>query len=91
MFYFLFRYFFEAIESATGKELKLKALHPSTGTLHGFAADGAIAQMMGLSDAIVRLKRSDDSILRSDDPKDVPNCVARTCFVHYTRSVINYF
>lgn len=90
-FYLLFRFFFEAIENATGKELKLRALHPSTGTMHGFAADGAIAQAMGLSDAIVRLKRSDDSILRSNNPKDVPNCVMRTCFVHYTRSALSIF
>lgn len=85
MFHLLFRAFFLAVKSATGRELKLKVLQPTTGTLHGFAADGAIAQAMGLGDAIVELPRSEDSIFLSNNPEQVPNYVMRTCFVHYTR------
>lgn len=83
-FHQIFRAFFRAVKSTTGKDLKLKALHPNSGTLHGFTADGAVPQALGLADAILELQKGEGCQMTTDDPVVAINYWYRTCIVHFS-------
>ena len=85
----IFQALFDAVKSVTGRELKLKVLHPKTGTLHGFIADGDVAQAQGLGDVLAKLPRGEGCEITTNDPLEMIRYVLRTCMFQYAKYYIS--
>jgi hypothetical protein len=85
-FRYIWEGFFNAIKTATGKEIKFKVFDDS-GNIQCVILDMEAAQVQGLGAAITQMKMNDPSIsqITEVEPDVLIQYLIKLCYVHWDR------
>ena len=85
-FRYIWEGLFNAVKTATGKEIKFKVFDDS-GSIQCVILDMEAAQVQGLGAAITQMKMNDHSIsqITEDDPDILVQYLIKLCYVHWDR------
>jgi hypothetical protein len=82
----MFKYFFETVESVTGRKLNICAL--SRDFSHGLLSillDADAGQALGLGQFLLSQNNPDISGIFTEDPYEIITYILQTCFFHFAK------